>query len=151
MCGRIETCLLIGVELVREGCGLSHNRTQKRRGGELSVSLFYTIRSRCHEQWDGMQRKFSNLPLSKCVRGDPNDEMVYMEKNVKTLGILVVACYTTEQKKKSSLYFTLCLPLQKFGVEVGRDVRPNAQTMSLPIEKTGISGLCWLTISMKCI
>jgi hypothetical protein len=52
MCGRIETCLLIGVELVREGCGLSVNRTQKREGRELSVSLFYTIRSRCHEQWE---------------------------------------------------------------------------------------------------
>ena len=33
MCGRIEACLLIGVELVREGCGLSFNRTQKREGG----------------------------------------------------------------------------------------------------------------------
>jgi len=32
MCGRIETCLPIGVELVREGCGLSLNRTQKREG-----------------------------------------------------------------------------------------------------------------------
>jgi hypothetical protein len=53
MCGRIVTCLLIGVELVSEGCGLSLNRTQKRGGGELSVPLFYTIRSRCHEQCDG--------------------------------------------------------------------------------------------------
>jgi len=44
MCGRIETCLLIGVELVREGCGLSLNRTQKREGEAVWITVLYNTK-----------------------------------------------------------------------------------------------------------
>jgi len=52
--------------------------------------------------------------------------MVYKEQGVKTQGILVATCHTAVQKKREVFFVVLySVYLQKFGVEVGRVVRPN--------------------------
>ena len=139
MCGRIESCLLIGVELVCEGCGLSLNRTQKREGGRCLDHYCVQHEADVTNSRMEYKRKFQNLLLSKCVRAARNDETVNKEWKVKTQGILVATCFTAEQKKIFFfvVYNLFTMYLLKFGVQFEGVLRPNAQPPSLITENVG--------------